>query len=707
MRNIDRSLSNMSRGFGAIGATIGAAFVVDRIASFGMEASKLAGTAEGVENAFRRFADPSLLDGLRKATRGTASDLELMTAAVKAQQFGIPMKEMTGLLEFASRRAQETGESIDYMLNSVIVGIGRKSPKILDNLGISASRLSKEFNGAAVEAQSIGDVTAVVAKIAQEEMTKAGDAFTSTSDRTAAFAASVNNLKVAIGDRLNSVMGPAATLLGDFTQAAADYLKEPLSEQLEEEAIIVGGLIVELESANTSNERKAAIIEMLQTKYPGYLENIDAEKTSSEELKTATKNLNDELVNRIVIMKQQEKIDAAAQKKADAAVNVAEKRREVAANLSQMEKEYNHGLDFTNMTLEQRILALKNWYNAEVKAGRIREVGASGSFSLAGRLNTQYKILTGAEIMLQRADAELNDQFTSKNEVLKELGITEEEYNNTLTVTTTTTTTTTKTTKELTEEEKKRLEQLKEYQRVLANVNRDMGEHRDSLINTTLGLGEGKKNMNAWSVSVNEGADEMSRFFTHIEGTQAAFEGMQPIMDETEEYFVSIPKTAANSFDYIRHFMNGFGQTLEQVFAASINNGEDFLTNFGKMLEAMAQKLLATAAAAMVLFLAISAVTGGAGFALSAGGKVLKGAELFKGIFMGLSGIPMLAEGGIVTGPTLAMVGEGRGPEAVIPLDRLGSVMGGAITVTGRIQGQDILLSNERASRNRSRFRGF
>jgi hypothetical protein len=42
--------------------------------------------------------------------------------------------------------------------------------------------------------------------------------------------------------------------------------------------------------------------------------------------------------------------------------------------------------------------------------------------------------------------------------------------------------------------------------------------------------------------------------------------------------------------------------------------------------------------------------------------------------------IPMLAEGGIVTGPTLAMIGEGNGPEAVIPLDRLNG-MGGGITV--------------------------
>ena len=41
--------------------------------------------------------------------------------------------------------------------------------------------------------------------------------------------------------------------------------------------------------------------------------------------------------------------------------------------------------------------------------------------------------------------------------------------------------------------------------------------------------------------------------------------------------------------------------------------------------------------------------------------------------------IPMLAEGGIVTGPTLAMIGE-NGPEAVVPLSKMGG-MGGGITV--------------------------
>lgn len=42
--------------------------------------------------------------------------------------------------------------------------------------------------------------------------------------------------------------------------------------------------------------------------------------------------------------------------------------------------------------------------------------------------------------------------------------------------------------------------------------------------------------------------------------------------------------------------------------------------------------------------------------------------------------IPMLAEGGIVTSATLAMIGE-RGPEAVIPLDRMGQMSGNNVTI--------------------------
>jgi hypothetical protein len=88
------------------------------------------------------------------------------------------------------------------------------------------------------------------------------------------------------------------------------------------------------------------------------------------------------------------------------------------------------------------------------------------------------------------------------------------------------------------------------------------------------------------------------------------------------------------------------------------------------------------------------------------------GAFSFKKILGSSLGIPGLASGGLVTGPTMALVGEGSGtslsnPEVVAPLDKLRSMLGnmnqsGYIAET-RIQGSDLLLSIERAERNRNR----
>jgi hypothetical protein len=51
-----------------------------------------------------------------------------------------------------------------------------------------------------------------------------------------------------------------------------------------------------------------------------------------------------------------------------------------------------------------------------------------------------------------------------------------------------------------------------------------------------------------------------------------------------------------------------------------------------------------------------------------------------RGKTFGIPEIPMLADGGIVNRATLAVIGE-SGPEAVIPLDRMGS-MGGGVNIT-------------------------
>jgi len=77
-----------------------------------------------------------------------------------------------------------------------------------------------------------------------------------------------------------------------------------------------------------------------------------------------------------------------------------------------------------------------------------------------------------------------------------------------------------------------------------------------------------------------------------------------------------------------------------------------------------------------------------------------------------IGGIAAFADGGIVSGPTLGLVGEYPGaktnPEVIAPLDKLRGMLGGqSVQVTGKISGRDILLTSERNAIDRNRVRGF
>ena len=195
MGNIDHSLRKLSGGFGALGGVIGASFAIDIIQQFAAESIELASKMEGVEAAFNRLNDPNLLDNLRKATAGTVDDLKLMQTAVKAENFRIPMDTLAKGLEFAQRRAQATGESVDYMVDSFVTGLGRESVKILDNLGISTIELQ-------AKTKELGSMAAAVGAIMDEEFEKVGERVTTTSMKVDQQRASITNLKTEIGEKL-------------------------------------------------------------------------------------------------------------------------------------------------------------------------------------------------------------------------------------------------------------------------------------------------------------------------------------------------------------------------------------------------------------------------------------------------------------------------------------------------------------------------
>ncbi len=187
-----KEAKGFGKGFKDIAKLAAGAFAVTEIVAFGKEAIELAGKMEGVKVAFDRLNDPSLLSNLRKATKGTVSDLTLMQNAVKAKNLGLPVKELGTMFEFARRRAKETGESVEFLTESIVNGIGRKSPLILDNLGISATALRDEF-------KKTGDFGLAAANIISREMKNMAPDIDTAAETTARLAAQLDNAKVTAG----------------------------------------------------------------------------------------------------------------------------------------------------------------------------------------------------------------------------------------------------------------------------------------------------------------------------------------------------------------------------------------------------------------------------------------------------------------------------------------------------------------------------
>lgn len=156
---------------------------------------EMAETADGVTKAFKDMDQPDLLENLRKATKNTVNDVQLMTAAVQAKDFRIPLEDLGKYLQFAQLKAQQTGQSVDYMTNSIVTGLGRKSPLILDNLGISAAEISEKT-------KETGDFMKAVAEIVDTQLAEAGETYISAADRAAQNTVELQNAQKALGDEI-------------------------------------------------------------------------------------------------------------------------------------------------------------------------------------------------------------------------------------------------------------------------------------------------------------------------------------------------------------------------------------------------------------------------------------------------------------------------------------------------------------------------
>lgn len=199
LSNTAKSLTAAAAGFMSISAAASA------IKGVVEESIELAKAGEGIRIAFERLNQPGLLDNLREATHGTVTNLELMKAAVKFNDFKLPVEELGTMLAFAQQKAKDTGQSIDYMVDSIVTGLGRKSLMILDNLGLSANEIKEKM-------KETGDMTKAVGEIIREQMGSAGEYVRTAADEAAAAEVRMKNEMEELGKTISPLTSAARDL---------------------------------------------------------------------------------------------------------------------------------------------------------------------------------------------------------------------------------------------------------------------------------------------------------------------------------------------------------------------------------------------------------------------------------------------------------------------------------------------------------------
>ncbi len=194
---------------------IGTVFAVRSLISFGSEILQVTQKVEGIQRAFDRINSPDLLDNLRKATRGTVSDLALMQKAVLANQFNFPIDKLAAFFEFATKRARDLGVDSEKFVNDVIAGTARGSVRILDNLGISQVEVRNEV-------KKTGDFTTAVYNIIQKELAKTGKEADTTADKMGRISSTITDIEGNIG---KSSTGIIATIT-DLVQKQLDLIND-------------------------------------------------------------------------------------------------------------------------------------------------------------------------------------------------------------------------------------------------------------------------------------------------------------------------------------------------------------------------------------------------------------------------------------------------------------------------------------------------
>jgi len=368
-----KSSAIFSKAGKVMGGFIGAV-ALKEVAQYTLNLAKLGDAAKQVEEPFKKLVRAAgrdftgALNDLRKAVRGTATDLELMqrsSAAMDAftasgMNAAEAFEATQQTMDFLYRYATKFGKNFNELMSTVFTGLQRGSALFLDDVGIMIDQTDAQFAGLdTIEKKS------QIVRVALEQMAQKnellGDVTEEANVKLKQAGVEYENLKVEIGKLLSEPVGEFFALLASSMKKVTTSLSLQ-SDKTEKERMRLNSLVTAITTTNKNQKLRNDLIIQLKKEYPDFLQNLKDDAISNKVLAERLEVTNKQLLNKILLQRADERRQSTAQDQADA----YESQKEAIVDLSEKIIEYGKKFDLTvdkNKTLIEQAEELKQKIN--------------------------------------------------------------------------------------------------------------------------------------------------------------------------------------------------------------------------------------------------------------------------------------------------------------------------------------------------------
>ena len=443
---------------------------LDLAASLEVGLANAAMLAGSTVNAFGLEAKDTqrVVDVLAKSTSSSALDFSSLTEAFKnvapaAAATNRSVEETTGLLGILANNGIK-GSRAGTGLSKAFIELNKQGIPLNDAL----DKIKNSSNSLKTAMQIAGEVGGKALSVLANKRPQI-DSLTRTLENSAGAAKEMAEVRLdnLAGDttKLSSAWegfllsiedgeGLFSSIARGIVQATTALLNfitptTKLSESLEKERFALFKTEAELdrldvkmqdttlseEDLEKAQQDRVTVIDELKLKYPKYLEDIDAETTSTEDLKKAIDQVNESLINKIIIQEKEEEILEQAEDTAARRLKLDEKQQATqnyALKLKQELSDLNIKIKATSpneilkelneIELEQNRLRLEGNGQNKLKIGQIAEL-----IDKQNNLKSRIKAVNDAEENYNNEQSITNKLTEEKDALMKRLNITTEE----------------------------------------------------------------------------------------------------------------------------------------------------------------------------------------------------------------------------------------------------------------------------------------